>query len=66
MKIGSSLAYFLNLFKGDKMHPLAMLFIGIYLIVQGLEYLGFTFGGSNIIKGLCLAVAGTIFVVTAL
>jgi Na+/H+ antiporter NhaD/arsenite permease-like protein len=48
------------------MHPLAMFFLGLFLIVQGVEYLGLTFTGSNIVKGICLTIAGAIFVWQAL
>jgi hypothetical protein len=42
------------------MHPLVMFLLALFLIVQGLEFLGITFNGSRVVKGLLLTLAGIV------
>jgi len=40
---------------------MAYLFIGVFLIVEGLHKLGYTIGAKEIVQGICLLIAGVIF-----
>lgn len=41
---------------------MAYLFLGIFLLIEGLAYLGATVWQKNILQGICLCVAGVIFI----
>lgn len=45
---------------------MAYLFLGVFLIIEGLARLGLVVWGKEIIQGICLIVAGIFFVLGAI
>lgn len=45
---------------------MAYLFLGIFLIIEGLAYLGATVPYKQIIQGICLVAAGIFFILSNL
>lgn len=45
---------------------MAYLFIGGFLVVEGLHKLGYTIGAKEIVQGICLVIAGVIFILQSI
>lgn len=44
---------------------MAYLFIGVFLVVEGVHKLGYTIGAKEIVQGICLTIAGVLFILQA-
>lgn len=47
------------------MQAIAILFLGVFLIIVGLEYFGLSFAVNRIAKGICLTVAGVLLIISS-